>query len=71
MSKTIIKTSEHHEVWCYGEIQEYSNFSCVFDDPIYDGIVADIDTTIDDTWEKIVKRICDNVNPNLEEIQEC
>jgi len=71
MDKHIVTLSENHEVWCYGTIDENSNFSCVFDDPDYDGIVADIDTSIYDTWEKIVKRICDNYNTSLEEITSC
>lgn len=71
MNKVVVKRSEDHEVWCYGEIEEDSNFACVFEDEIYDGIVADIDTTIYKTWEQIVNRICENYNPHLEEISTC
>ena len=57
-NKTIIKSSfDQHEIWCYGEIREDSNFSVVCQDEDNDRIVPgleDDDGEPPTTWKQVI-----------------
>ena len=59
------------QTWCYGEIEPDSNFSVTCDDEDDDGIVADIDTSIHNTWDKICRYLETNYSNEIEEIETC
>lgn len=67
--KTIIKTPDGREVWCYGEIEENSNFNMVCEDEFNDGIIADIDGI--DNWKELVYTLYSKGFKDIEQIEAC
>jgi predicted AlkP superfamily phosphohydrolase/phosphomutase len=65
------KRADGDEVYCYGKIEEDSNFSIVCDDEDYDGIAADIDATIYNTFRKVCKYLEANYRADIAQIETC
>jgi hypothetical protein len=53
-NKTVIKVNENWEVFCYGELEESSNFEVVFDDEEHDLIWITRDPSELPDWQSIV-----------------
>ena len=71
MSKTIIKKKDG-EVWCYGVLQDNSNFDVICDNEAYDGIYANGNPKNDgggfSSWQEVVNHLLNNYRHDIEEI---
>ena len=59
------------ETWCYGNIESDSNFDIVCEDDTFDGIAADIDASVYNTWHKVCSFLEENYNNSVEQIEAC
>lgn len=57
--------------YCYGEIEEDSNFEIVCDNEDYDGCAADIDGEKLNTWKKVCDYLYENYRQDVEQIETC
>lgn len=67
----IYKRKDGGATWCYGKVEEDSNFSIVCGNEKYDGIAADVDTAINNTWFKVCKHLENNYRKDIEQIESC
>lgn len=67
----VYKRKDGGTTFCYGEVEENSNFSIVCDDENHDGIADDVDTAISNTWFKVCKHLEKNYRKDIEQIQSC
>ena len=58
-------------IFCYGDIEWDSNFSVVCDNEEYDGITADIDVEVHNTWKKVCDYLVVNYRKDVEQIETC
>tara|TARA_R100001510_G_C7617916_1_gene179570 strand:+ start:120 stop:377 length:258 start_codon:yes stop_codon:yes gene_type:complete len=56
------------EIWCYGSIEFDSNFQLCCDDEDFDGVVADCEGDIYNTWDKVCQYLMENYRSDIEEI---
>lgn len=56
---------------CYGKIEEDSNFEITCDNEYKDGIAADVDATVLNTWRKVCKYLEANYDSKIEELSTC
>ena len=57
------------ETWCYGVIEENSNFAVVCDDENQDGVwCGDLEFT-PKNWDQVCKYLEENYDPNIEQIE--
>lgn len=68
MDKFVFIKEDGSEIWCYGKIELDSNFSICCDDEEYDGIVADIDTDVQNTWTKICNYLLERYRKDITQI---
>lgn len=66
MSKVIIKDKPDHEIWCYGDIEEDSNFQVECDDEFYSCLVPGIEDpktgNPPTTWKQVIRLLQDQYN---------
>lgn len=65
------KKSNNETIDCYGDIEWDSNFEIICDDEYDDGIVADIDTTVHNTFKKVCEYLENNYDGDIVEITTC
>ena len=65
------KRKDGGTTFCYGKVEEDSNFSIVCDDENHDGIANDVDTKINNTWYKVCKHLESNYRKDIEQIEAC
>jgi len=58
-------------IYCFGKIEEDSNFHIVCDDEMYDGIACDVDAIKLNTWKKVCDYLIKNYRHDIEEICTC
>jgi hypothetical protein len=58
-------------ILCYGDIEWDSNFSVVCDNEEYDGIAADIDVEIHNTWKRVCDYLVTTYRNDIEQIETC
>ena len=63
--------SDGSEIWCYGDIKWNSNFVITCDDEDGDGIAADIESEVYDTWDKVCEYLNENYPYKVEQIETC
>lgn len=57
------------ETYCYGTVEEDSNFEISCANPAYDGVAADVATDIHNTWLKVCHYLETNYRPDIEQIE--
>jgi|TARA_R110000868_G_scaffold163865_1_gene396256 hypothetical protein len=69
----IYKRKNGGTTFCYGNIEEDSNFSLVCDNEDFDGIANDIDVLEDklNTWKRVCQYLEQNYNNKIEQIETC
>ncbi len=67
----IYKRPNGGTTYCYGDIQEDSNFEVVCDDENYDGIAGDIDGEKLNTWKKVCGYLYKNYRQDVEQVSSC
>ena len=70
MAKIIIKDPEGREVWCYGSVQEDSNFSVVCDDEGNDTIVPGLDSE-PTNWQEAINTLHRMGYMDMEQVETC
>jgi hypothetical protein len=58
-------------IYCYGNIEEDSNFYVVCDNEYFDGVACDVDAIKLNTWKKVCEYLIKNYRHDIEEISTC
>ena len=58
-------------IYCFGDVEEDSNFYIVCDNEDYDGVACDVDATELNTWKKVCDYLIKNYRHDIEEISTC
>tara|TARA_R110001632_G_scaffold209708_1_gene334497 strand:- start:19 stop:249 length:231 start_codon:yes stop_codon:yes gene_type:complete len=69
----IYKRKDGGTTYCYGDIEEDSNFVVACDNEDFDGVVCDIDSVRDNlnTWKKVCKYLEERHRPDIEQLETC
>ena len=67
----IYKRKDGGTTYCYGDIEEDSNFHLACDDEEYDTVACTIDTNEYNTWRKVCKHLDENYRHDIEQIETC
>tara|TARA_R110002020_G_scaffold472026_1_gene699625 strand:+ start:715 stop:939 length:225 start_codon:yes stop_codon:yes gene_type:complete len=67
----IYNRANNGKTFCYGKIQDDSNFHVVCSNEEYDGIAGDIDAAELNTWKKICEYLYKNYRKDIEQIETC
>jgi len=67
----IYRRGDGEYISCYGQIRWDSNFSIVCEDEEYDGIAADIDAEVHNTFFKVCRYLEKNYRKDILEIETC
>ena len=67
----IYNRANNGKTFCYGKIQDDSNFHVVCSNEEYDGIAGDIDAAELNTWKKICEYLYKNYRKDIVEITTC
>ncbi len=69
----IYKRKDGGTTYCYGDIEEDSNFVVACDNEDFDGVVCDIDSVRDNlnTWRKVCKYLEERHRPDIEQLETC
>ena len=67
----IYKRPNGGTTYCYGEIEEDSNFEVVCADENYDGCAGDIEGDVLNTWKKVCDYLYENYRQDVEQIETC
>lgn len=65
----IYKRKDGDTTYCYGKIEEDSNFSIVCEDEFADGVWTDNEKFT--TWRQVCKFLENNYNTKIEQISTC
>lgn len=71
MTDYIYKRKDGGTTYCYGKVEETSNFSIVCDNEYKDGIFTDNDPEKNNTWRKVCMYLEANYDSQIEEITSC
>ena len=69
--KYIYRRGDGEYISCYGQIRWDSNFSIVCEDEEYDGIAADIDAEVHNTFFRVCRYLEKNYRKDILEIETC
>lgn len=73
--KLIMKSQYGHEVWCYGEVEEDSNFSVVCNDEFNDAVVPGLEDEQGEpptSWHQVIDILEKRLGfKDIEEISSC
>jgi len=67
----IYRRGDGEYISCYGQIRWDSNFSIVCEDEEYDGIAADIDAEVHNTFFRVCRYLEKNYRKDILEIETC
>jgi len=67
----IYRRGDGEYITCYGQIRWDSNFSIVCEDEEYDGIAADIDAEVHNTFFRVCRYLEKNYRKDILEIETC
>ena len=67
----IYRRGDGEYITCYGQIRWDSNFSIVCEDEEYDGIAADIDAEVHNTFFRVCRYLEKNYRKDILEIEAC
>lgn len=67
----IYKRKDGGTTYCYGEVEETSNFSIVCDDEYKDGVWCDNDSEVNNTWRRVCKHLEETYDTQIEQIESC
>ena len=71
LDKHVYTRKDGGETWCYGIIEEDSNFSVVCNDENQDGIwCGDLEFT-PENWDQVCKYLEENYNDKIEQLETC
>lgn len=71
LDKHVYKRKDGGETWCYGTIQEDSNFSVVCEDEYNDGIWAGDLDFYPENWDQVCEYLEEYYDPQIVQLETC